>query len=177
MARGIELRQVQLEVIVGNNRAIRAYERAGFKHMRDLLILSRPAGPWPIDVDTTIVVEADAGALLAARGRMAGEAPNWQREPASLAGEAELRGLAIGSLDAPMAVAFYEPRGTGIRLLDITALDVMSAQAMLAELVERFPDTTITLVNEPEGSAVLPALLDGGWEERMRQHEMVARWA
>jgi ribosomal protein S18 acetylase RimI-like enzyme len=172
-ARAAGLRQVQLEVIIGNDAAVRTYERAGFEHQRDLLVLTRPAGPLTIDVDTTAALEIAPAALIPARDRMPASPPVWQREPRSLAHAANLNGLLVGDPAAPLALCLYRATDTAVRLADIAALDAMSAQTLLAALIEREPDQPITIVNEPEGSEALPALLDAGWVEDLRQHEML----
>jgi GNAT superfamily N-acetyltransferase len=171
-ARALGLRQVQLEVFTTNTAAIRTYQRGGYVHQRDLLILQRPAGPPSVDVDTTLVTPADPHRLLAARERI-GSAPDWARERQSYAIFDDLQGLAVGDPDAPLALALYRAVEGIPRIHDIAALDVDSAQTLLAALIERFPEQAMLLVNEPEGSEALPALFDAGWQETSRQHEML----
>lgn len=172
IARAHELHRVQLEVITTNPRAIHAYEAGGFVHERELLVLSRPAGPAHVDVDTTAACEADAEQLLHARQRMPAAAPSWQREAPGFRFTPDLHGLVVGDPAAPLALCVYQVREQGARLADIAALDDLAAQLLLAALVERVPDRAISLLNEPEGSAALPALQDAGWTETLRQHEM-----
>lgn len=171
--RRLGLREIALEVITSNVAAIRTYERAGFSHGRDLLVLLRRPGPGAIDIDTTVVTTAEPALLLANRPQAA-ERPAWQHEAASLIGDGSLCGLALGPADAPLATAVYlRPDDTSIRIADLAAIDQEAARTLLAALIQREPDTTIALVNEPEASNALPALYDHGWQEVMRQHEMV----
>jgi ribosomal protein S18 acetylase RimI-like enzyme len=172
-ARSAGVRLLQLEVLKRNAPAIRVYERAGFSHRRDLLILRRSPDAPIVDVDTSVVQPADLPALLDARRRMAAPEPPWQRDPAGVARAANVRALAIGAPEAPLALAFYRDTERGLRLLDAAAVDIPAAQALLAALAERDQGHELTLVNEPEDSALLPALFDAGWIEIMRQHEMV----
>jgi ribosomal protein S18 acetylase RimI-like enzyme len=172
-AGAIGLREVGLEVITTNAAAIRTYERAGFTHRRDLLILLRRPAPLTLDIDTTAVHEGDPQQLLTNRPQTAA-APAWQHEQPSLAKDPSLTGLCLGPDDAPLAMAVYlRPDDRSIRIADMAAIDQDVAQTLLAALIQREPDMSIALVNEPDGSNAVPALLDLGWQEVMRQHEMV----
>jgi GNAT superfamily N-acetyltransferase len=171
--RALDLREISLEVITSNTVAVRTYERAGFTYRRDLLILVRRPAELRIDIDTTVVTTADPGQLLANRPQAA-EAPSWQHAARSLSGDAKLTGLTLGPAEAPLAMAVYlHPDDTSIRIADLAAIDQDTAQSILAALIQRHPDTSIALINEPEASNSLPALFDLGWQEVMRQHEMV----
>jgi len=172
-ARHVGLNEIQLEVITSNAKAIRTYEQAGFAHHRDLLILTRPPGTVTLDVDTTAAVEADPTELMRSRLTMATAAPPWQYEPASYAGAPDLRGLVVGDPTAPLAMCLFRASTTGARIADVAALDVISAQTVLAGLIERIPDQSLTITNLPDGSEALPAFFATGWVESMRQHEML----
>jgi ribosomal protein S18 acetylase RimI-like enzyme len=170
--KGINLREVILEVITSNTAAIRTYERAGFDHYRDLLILLRRPADLTLDIDTSAVTQADPNLLLANRPQT-DDPPAWQHEPPSLIGDQKLTGLVLGPVDAPLAMGVYlHPDDTSIRIADMAAIDLDSAQTLLAALIQREPDKSIALVNEPEGSNSLTALYDLGWQKVMRQHEM-----
>jgi ribosomal protein S18 acetylase RimI-like enzyme len=171
-ARKLRLQSVQLEVFTTNTAAIRTYERGGFVHQRDLLILRRDAGPMQVDVDVTLARPADPRMLLAARKRV-GSPPDWAREPENLVHVDDLQGLVVGNEDAPLALALYRVVDGTPRLHDVAALDLSAAHAVVAALVARFPKQQLLLVNEPEGSSALPALLDAGWVETAQQHELV----
>lgn len=170
--RGINLREITLEVITTNIAAIRTYERAGFAHHRDLLILLRRPAALTLDIDTTAVTTADPDLLLANRP-LTDQPPAWQHGRSSLLGDEKLTGLTLGPADAPLAMAVYlHPDDTSIRIADMAAIDDDSAQTLLAALIRREPDKSIALINEPEASNTLPSLYDLGWQEVMRQHEM-----
>jgi ribosomal protein S18 acetylase RimI-like enzyme len=170
--RSINLREIVLEVITTNTAAIRTYERAGFAHNRDLLILIRRPAALTLDIDTTAVAPANPSVLLAYRPHT-DESPAWQHERSSLIGDEKLTGLTLGPADAPLAMAVYVySDASSIRIADIATIDHDSALTLLAALIQREPDKSIALVNEPEASIVLPALHDLGWQEVMRQHEM-----
>lgn len=172
LARSAGLRLVQLEVITSNIAAIRAYERAGFDHTRDLLVLTRPADARTLDIDTAAVQPIEPADAIAVRAGL-GSRPAWQRERESLARVTDLRALSIGDPAGPLAVAIYQHTPDSVRVLDLGAQGVDSAQTLLAGLAERYPGERMTLVNEPEGSPMLPALDDTGWQEVLRQHEVV----
>ena len=170
--RRLSLREIVLEVITTNTAAIRTYERAGFTRQRDLVILLRRPDARTLDIDTSAVTIAVPMLLLANRPQSA-HTPAWQHELRSLTHDDKLTGLAVGPTDAPLAMAVYlVPDDTSIRIADLAAIDHDAAQTLLSALIQREPDRSIALVNEPEGSKALPALYDLGWQEVMRQHEM-----
>lgn len=75
----VEVRHIQLEVLVGNLRAVATYHRAGFEIHRQLAVLEGSAGPpaWPIQPSGP---------------------PCWQREPDSLKRLEGLQGRGSGLL-------------------------------------------------------------------------------
>jgi ribosomal protein S18 acetylase RimI-like enzyme len=172
-ARARGLRQLWLEVLSQNAAAIRTYRRAGFRQVRDLLVLSHLADVEPSPLSESAVEVRDTDALLAARESMPAARPSWQREAASSAAITGLRGLAIGPLDAPRALALYRDDEAGFGLLDAAAGDGDAARRLVAVIGARGAGRQLSFVNEPEESELLPALLAAGWIESMRQHEMV----
>jgi hypothetical protein len=170
-ARRLGLAGLQLEVITTNHGAIRVYERAGFVHRRDLLILARGPDASTLEVDTTVVRTADPARLIAYRPAGA-SAPAWQREAPSLGSPSSLEGLVVGVPEAPLALVLSRSTGDAARVADLAAVDQESALAVLSALIERHAGSPLTILNEPEGAATLPALFDLGWREIMRQHEL-----
>ena len=170
--RRLRLREIVLEVITTNTAAIRTYQRAGFTHHRDLLILQRkPNGHTP-DVDTTAVTTANPANLLANRPQSAA-VPAWQRDHRSLSHDPGLAGLTLGPDDSPLAMAVYHATGATVHIADLAATDANSAQTLLTVLIQRNPTKPISLINEPDTSNTLPALNALGWQEVMRQHELI----
>jgi len=171
--KSIGLREIVLEVITTNTAAIRTYEKAGFIHHRDLLILVRRSDATSLDVNTSAARPADPKLLLTNRPQ-APEPPSWQHAAPSLVHDDKLIGLAVGPIDAPLAMAVYlSPDLASVRIADLAAIDHDAAQTLLVALIQREAGKSISIVNEPEASNALPALYDLGWNEVMRQHEMV----
>jgi ribosomal protein S18 acetylase RimI-like enzyme len=179
-ARRLGLGQVQLEVITRNPIAVRTYARAGFETVRDLRVLVRSTADAPIGAETSALREVDPDALLRAVGAapdVAAVRPCWQREPGSILDRGGLDALALGPGDLPRAFAVYAPAPSAVRIVALHVDDEADMASLLAGIVERCPGRGQSVTNEPEGSpceAVLEAL---GFEERMRQHEMVVRLA
>lgn len=172
-ARSLGLRSISLEVITTNTVAIRTYKRAAFTHRRDLLILVRKPAKLTLAVDTSDVTQVDPAQALANRPSTT-VAGSWQHEQTRIDASENLSALALGSHDAPLATIVYSVRTDNqIRINDVAAIDQNAAHTILAALIHREPDASISVMNEPEGSNALPALYDLGWIEVMRQHEMV----
>ena len=171
-ARAAGLRRLSLEVLAGNTAALRLYERAGMRVTRDLLVMERPAG-WEAPAPPRAVAarEAPAAELLEHFTRLHPEPPAWQREPASLLA-ADLSGLYLGARARPRAYALVKHTREGESYLsDLAAADARQARAMCAALGHAGGEVKIN--NEPERSPFAAPLLEHGFREVLRQHEML----
>lgn len=170
-ARASGLRRLSLEVLQGNTAALRLYERAGMHVTRDLLVLERPA-EWKAATTPRGAApqEAPADELLEHFTRLHTEPPAWQREPAALLA-AKLHGLYLGPRSRPRAYALVKYTAEDeAHLSDLAAADARQARAMCAALGGL--DCTLRIQNEPERSLYVAPLLEHGFAEVLRQHEM-----
>jgi GNAT superfamily N-acetyltransferase len=172
-ARHLGLRSVWLEVLVNNGRAIQTYRRAGFTHVRDLRIFAAPASITHADAQSHRVRDAQPGTVLEQRARVTDVRPAWQREPRSIARVSGLSGLTLGDPPAHDAYVVYLASETTVHLLDGAARDVAAILPLLAALAGRLPGRVFRLSNEPDESPLSAALNAAGWEEPLRQHEMM----
>lgn len=171
-ARAYGLRRLSLDVLAENAAAIRLYEGAGMRVVRDLLVLDRPADYAPRAARRGGgLKEAPAAELLRHYWRLHPEPPAWQRELSALLA-ADLRGLYVGGRRLPRAYALLgHGRADGNTYLsDLAAADPGAAREMCAAL-DRVPGS-VRAVNEPERSPFAAPLLEHGFREVMRQHEM-----
>jgi ribosomal protein S18 acetylase RimI-like enzyme len=156
-ARSLGVREVRLEVIRENERAIPLYERLGFATTRELEVWSLPSTPGPVS-------ELDPAAAHAiTRARRTVREP-WQRDDGSVENLDDLRGLAAGDGAAGVRVA-----GGGTTLLqpagdpgELAAL-VRSAQAL---------GDSVLALNVPPDHPVSPALRGAGGRVDVTQLEM-----
>lgn len=170
-ARDSGLRRLSLEVLQGNTAAIRLYERAGMRVTRDLLVMERPA-EWKAATTSRGAApqEAPAAELLEHFTRLHPEPPAWQREPAGLLA-AKLRGLYLGPRSRPRAYVLVKYTAEGeAHLSDLAAADARQARAMCAALGGL--GCALSIKNEPERSPYVAPLLEHGFVEVLRQHEM-----
>ena len=170
-ARASGLRRLSLEVLHGNTAALRLYERAGMRVTRDLLVLERPA-EWRAATTPRGAApqEAPAAELLEHFTRLHPERPAWQREPASLLA-AKLSGLYLGPRSRPRAYALVKHTAENeAHISDLAAADARQARAMCAALA--LPGRALRVQNEPERSPYVAPLLEHGFAEVLRQHEM-----
>jgi GNAT superfamily N-acetyltransferase len=170
-ARAYGLRQLSLEVLAGNDAARRLYEGAGMRVTRDLLVFDRPADYAPHAARRGgALKEAPAAELLKHYWRLHTEPPAWQRELSSLLA-ADLRGLYAGGRRRPRAYALLgHGRDGNTYVSDLAAADAAAAAAVCAAL-ENVPGP-VRVINEPERSLFVAPLLEHGFGEVMRQHEM-----
>ena len=174
---------LQLEVLVHNAPALHLYRRLGYTPRRDLVF-------WRATPETLVPSPA-AGDLAAANAadfldtlyRWQPEPPAWQRTQRSV--ERYLsdlwgyvmqnNGKAVGYV-ACLPTAPNEPGKQRVRLMamgvhpdgDRAAL----ADRLIASLRAHLPDTTISIINEPEESPFAAALAAHGFTEVDRQIEM-----
>ncbi|HEX8293076.1 MAG TPA: GNAT family N-acetyltransferase [Pyrinomonadaceae bacterium] len=170
-ARSSGLRRLSLEVLRGNTAALRLYERAGMHVTRDLLVMERPA-EWRAAATPRGAAprEAPAAELLEHFTRLHPEPPAWQREPASL-WAAKLSGLYLGPRSRPRAYALVKHTAEDeAHLSDLAAADARQARAVCAALGRL--GRTLRIQNEPERSPYVAPLLEHGFVEVLRQHEM-----
>ena len=169
-ARDCGVKRLSLEVLARNTAARRLYERAGLKVTRDLLILERRGETSQPETEKDLK-EAEANLLLRHFVSLHTEQPAWQRElPALLAADGP-RGLCLGDKQAPAAYGLLITRPDGgTNLIDLAAADEESAKALSAG-INKLPGA-LRVVNEPENSLFIPALLANGFVETDRQYEM-----
>jgi GNAT superfamily N-acetyltransferase len=169
-ARALGLRHLSLEVLAGNTAAIRLYERSGMRVTRNLLVMERPAEWAPgAAAHGPALKEAAVGDLLEHFTRLHPEPPVWQREMASLL-TAELHGLYLGKLSRPLAYVLVRHTQDGTYLSDLAAADARQARALCAALGR--VGGALKINNEPEQGPFAAPLLEHGFKEILRQHEM-----
>lgn len=169
-ARAAGAANLTLEVLTRNERAFRAYLRAGLRITRRLLVLSwrpgdegQPEAP-PLD-------EADpAGLVLAHFNTMHPAPPAWQREPAALLAESDTTGLVLHEGDTLMAYAIVRGGPESTRILDLGAREIGAATRLIAGLQSRAAG--LISVNEPATSPISAALQRTGFMTADEQHEM-----
>jgi ribosomal protein S18 acetylase RimI-like enzyme len=154
-ARGV--REVRLEVIRENERAIPLYERLGFRRTRELEVWSLPPAPGRADE----VAAADAHAITRARRTVR---EPWQRDDATVENLADTRGLAAGGGAAVVRVSsgrtsLLQAAGSADELRGLVA----GAQALA--------DSAYAL-NVPPDHPVSPALRELGGRVDVTQHEL-----
>lgn len=165
------VKRTRLEVI-DFNPARRVYEAAGFVARRELLLLE---GRAPERGDSGCVLTFDE--LVQAHGAAHDPAPpTWRRGLPSLVRTlAEERAVVVGvkrgAAVAAFAVALPEP--SRVVLVDAAAVDVRAAEALLAALGARWPQTPLRLVDEPAEGPVVKAWTGAGFDVPLRQVEMV----
>lgn len=169
-ARVCGLRSLSLEVLAGNDAARRLYEGAGMRVTRDLLVLERPADYVACGVRRRALAEAPADELLRHYWRLHAEPPAWQRALSALLA-AELRGLYVGGRRRPRAYALLgQGRDGNTYVSDFAAADAAAAADICAALDH--VGGAVKVINEPEHSPSVAPLLEHGFREVLRQHEM-----
>jgi len=156
-ARSRAVREVRLEVIRENERAIPLYERLGFERTRELEVWSLP----PAAGRAEEIAVADAHAITRA-GRTVREP--WQRDDGTLANLSDTRGLSAGQGAAVVRVAggrtsLLQAAGDADELRELVA----AAQAL---------GDAVYALNVPPDHPVSPVLRALGGRVDVTQHEM-----
>ena len=170
-ARGI--RRTRLEVI-DFNPARRVYDAAGFEAERELLLLE---GAVPDGGAPGTVLSLDR--VVQAHGALHDSAPaTWRRGlPSLVRTVVEERTVMLGVERAGDLAAFAvaSPELSRVVLIDAAAADRRAADALLAALGARWPNTPLRLVDEPAEGPIAKAWTAAGFEAPLRQVEMVRR--
>lgn len=169
--RGLGLATVQLEVISTNAAAIRTYERGGFTTRRTLRVWKRATDAPRLQSDTRSVQPGDPAAIVA-RLHSFNSAPSWQREPQSLTQTAGLQALAIGDGDALHAYVLYSVAPASLHIADLGAHNPADVSVLTTALIDRYPERSLSLLNEPADSPLCDALEHAGWHEQLQQYEL-----
>jgi GNAT superfamily N-acetyltransferase len=173
------VRDVQLEVIQGNERAYQLYLSLGFALTRQLLILQR--APAALEIYPMYEIESvPAEKALTYYEHFHTEPNPWQRQLPSLHHSAPTLAGRVAKADGEVlayAVGYVSERG--ITLTDVAAAqdEYEGLRSILIQLHQEQPDAVGRIVNLPEADPALPILSSLGYHETMRQHEMVLRAA
>jgi ribosomal protein S18 acetylase RimI-like enzyme len=156
-ARSGGLREVRLEVIVENERAIPLYERLGFELTRELEAWSLPGAPGAVS-------EVDAKRAQAWIREHRSDREPWQRDDGTLAHLDDLVGL-----EADGGAAVVRVSGDAVSVQQLAGSEgalreVLSAARALGDAVR--------VLNLPVGHPGGAALRDLGGRIDVRQHEM-----
>ena len=181
-ARACGLRTLSLEVLSHNVAARRLYERAGMRVARDLLILERAAqddktedgrgeGDAASETLPPFLEEAAPAELLAHFARLHAFAPAWQRDLPSLLVKGSLLGLRPAGDARTRSYALVSRESDGSRFfVDLAAAGPEDARRLCDALAEL--GGPLKIVNEPEHSLFIAPLVERGFVETDRQHEM-----
>ena len=153
-ARAAGATEIELEVLVGNDKARRTYERAGFRETGRLIGVK---GEIPAGAASAACV--DAARLLERPLRATG----WQRAAPGLARIAALEAAALDE-----AFLLFTRADDAITIRHLAAEEPTTIAALLAATGGR----TASLVNEPQDSPALAGLLALGFEPFVEQHQM-----
>lgn len=167
-ARALALRELALEVMVGNDGARLLYERLGFRTWRMLEVLT-----WQTPARATSLL-AQACAPREARARIvaARRAPEpWQRSDATL-DRLDVSTPALRALTTPGGDAVYRVSDGRASILQLHATSETSAGVLLDTLRSRPGVNAVRFLNVPADDVAAAALRARGAELTVAQHEM-----
>jgi ribosomal protein S18 acetylase RimI-like enzyme len=181
-ARARGLRQVDLEVLVQNEPAIRIYEQLGFRDVRELGVWVRPPrddsapGAPPAEAASAGVTDLDVGDCIARYGAMQRAQAPWQRdEPVVKRVRERIQALGIREGAEPAAWILFRALEGQARLMDVAlapGAPIARLDACLARLVRDHDRSTITYLNLPIDAIEAEAFTRAGFTPRWRQREM-----
>ena len=172
-ARGSGAKRFYLEVLKNNTSAVRVYEKAGLRRLREFLILGWKAPKVaPAIIDLPVPESFDPQEILAEYPQWHVGRACWQRNYASLLARSDLTALRLPGAGKPDAYVLTVNRPDGsLRLMDLGTRSTEALGCLLEAVKQAYPGIVIT--NEAEDSPHLPALLAAGIVETDRQYEML----
>jgi ribosomal protein S18 acetylase RimI-like enzyme len=173
------LDRLRLEVLAQNDPGIRLYERLGFEHARELLVLSIEAGAVSRTSISAGIRSAHPEQLLDSYSALHNVEPPWQRALPSLRSRApSLQGMAfMGPGENLVGYVLYQPQHAIYAVVDL-AVDpvypqrIEAATELLGALHGIRTDFGGYIVNVPADAPILAAFTDTGYHVWHRQYEM-----
>lgn len=182
VARERGLARVLLEVLEPNEPAAALYRELGFRDLRWLEILERPAEAadapgrsQPLAAGHGAVMPGTIEECLAAYGDVHPEAPPWQREPVVLARSSASLEVAVTRGGDGALRAFAIARAVPNRVLFLAAGERAAGgglAACIGHLLAAHARSEAMMVNVPERDPAVAVLKSLGFTRKLRQREM-----
>lgn len=173
-ARAAGARNVQLEVIEGNQPAHALFVKLGFEETRRLLVVRRPPAP-PSDPDHAYAAEALDEASIAVCLAARRDHPSWLDETPSLHNAGDLRGWRLTHADGRSGWIVYRAAGLQLSHHVIDSPDCDTTLALLLALHRAHPRLDTKLENLPADHPHWAAFQQMGYVESFRRIEMLMR--
>lgn len=175
-ARERDARLVQLEVIKGNEPALRLFLKLGFVHLRELLIIRRPPGPPRADIQAPAATIVPLNAVEVTDLLMATQdSPSWLEESRSILRAGSLRGFRVELPNGASGWMVFQLQSFQINHV-ILGTDPVDSTAVMRALVYHLhaqqsrQDTKIE--NMPSDHICWPVFQEMGYVEAFRRYEM-----
>ncbi len=172
-------RQVQLEVIKGNEPAYRLFSKLGFQPVRELHVLSRPPAAVSAEIEVPYQIEPlDADAIAVCLAQRRPTWISWIEETPSLLNGGDLTGFALR--DPSGSLNWIICRRTRFQLSHFT-LEIVGepvdaiVPALLGAVHRAYATQDAKYENIPVDSPYLPAFTAFGYIELFRRIEMTLR--
>lgn len=165
---------VQLEVIVGNDPALRLFQKLGFQETRELMIIRRPPSKFvPNDaldkLTTSTIAEADIPSYLAKREAGA----SWVEETASLLNAGSLQGLTVTMPDGREGWVVFQRKAFQLsHFVLCNTHDQELLTALLYHAHKTYPMQDSKIENIPIGHYTWQSFQKLGYVEAFRRTEM-----
>lgn len=170
---------VQLEVIKGNDPARRLFEKLGFVHQRELLIIRRPPGipKSNPELAPAAITALDSGeiALLLAESSYA---PSWVEEARSILRAGSLKGFRVELANGSRGWVVFQMKSFQISHLVFAVQptnDPAVTRALLHHLHTQFSGQDTKIENMPADDLCWPVFQEMGYVEAFRRHEMTLK--
>lgn len=177
-ARRLEARQMQLEVIVGNEPARRLFEKLGFVATRELMIVRRPPGlPDPQPDYDVLPVEEVPGPQIARLLHTRDDQPSWVEETESMLNAGALRGIRLTLPDGTQPWLIFQRSAFQLsRFAFGPGLDHDARCALLYHVHKQFPMQDTKVENVPAGNPLWDSYAASRYIEVFRRTEMVLQF-
>jgi ribosomal protein S18 acetylase RimI-like enzyme len=176
-ARALGVKRIQLEVITQNAPAIALYGSLGFRHVREMAVLTaEPIANLPSDppLNGTRITAEGPVRLIKLMDQVSEFRTPWQRDRETILQIVDrVDGLlAQESEGTPQGIALWSGAGERAGILALLARTPDIGAALLRRIRLALPEASLYYSNVPTEDPLLPMLKQHGFTEVIAQYEM-----
>ena len=173
---------IQLEVIKGNEPAIRLFHKLGFEDTREMLVIRRPPGP-ALDTAKAALADIASSESLSEEQiesclNQRTDTPSWIEETCSLMNTRQLQGIAVTLRSGEQGwIIFQRAAFQLMHFVMSSNISKALSHSLIAQVHELYPKHDTKIENIPLDHPAWPAYQNIGYIDVFRRIEMLLHQA